>query len=188
MNAPENRDTDFSWREFIYSHNGELLGAYGNFVNRTLKFIEKSFEGQVPQAEIDGNMRKHTIQLFNVVENLIEAGHFKQALEAIFEYIRAANRYFDEQQPWLQVKENVEAGNQTLATCVYMIANLGQLLHPFLPFSAEKVRKMVGIHELMWHEQVELPASISEVAPLFERLDVELIEEEFQKLVKDSNN
>lgn len=49
VNAPENRDTDFSWREFIYSHNSELLGAYGNFVNRTLKFIEKYYDGIVPQ-------------------------------------------------------------------------------------------------------------------------------------------
>lgn len=88
MNAPENRDTDFSWREFIYSHNSELLGAYGNFVNRTLKFIEKSFASQVPQAEVDSNIRKQTIQLFNEAGRLIEGGHFKQALEAIFEYIR----------------------------------------------------------------------------------------------------
>ena len=117
---------------------------------------------------------------------LIESGHFKQALESIFEYIRGANRYFDEQQPWLQVKDNVGAGNHTLATCVYIIANLGQLLHPFLPFSAEKVRNMLGIDEMMWHEQVELPKTIQDVTPLFERLDIELIEEEYQKLVRDS--
>ena len=180
MNAPENRDTDFSWREFIYSHNGELLGAYGNFVNRTLKFIEKSFACQVPQAEVDSDIRKQTVQLFNEAGVLIEGGHFKQALESIFEYIRGANRYFDEQQPWLQVKENVEAGNRTLATCVYIIANLGQLLHPFLPFSAKKVRNMLGIKEMMWHEQVDLPKLIQEVTPLFERLDIERIDEEYQ--------
>ncbi len=117
---------------------------------------------------------------------LIEGGRFKQALETIFEYIRGANRYFDEQQPWLQVKENVEAGNCTLATCVYIIANLGQLLQPFLPFSAAKVRDMLGIDEIMWHEQVELPKTIEDITPLFERLDIELIEEEYQKLVRDS--
>ncbi len=186
MNAPENRDTDFSWREFIYSHNGELLGAYGNFVNRTLKFIEKSFDGQVPQVDVDGSVRKQTIQLFSDVGVAIEAGHFKQALEGVFAYIRAANRYFDEQQPWLQVKDNLEDCHQTLATCVYMIANLGQVLQPFLPFSTEKIRNMLGITELLWHEQVELPKSITEVTPLFERLDVGLIEEEYQKLVNDS--
>ena len=92
----------------------------------------------MPQAEIDAIIRKNTIQLFNDVGILIEAGHFKQALEAIFEYIRAANRYFDEQQPWLQVKKNIEGGNQTLATCVYIIANLGQLLQPFYRFQLRR--------------------------------------------------
>lgn len=53
VNAPENRDTDFSWREFIYSHNSELLGAYGNFVNRILKFIEKYYGGIMPKGSID---------------------------------------------------------------------------------------------------------------------------------------
>lgn len=135
---------------------------------------------------IDGDVRKQTIRLFSEAGIEIEAGHFKQALEAIFEYIRAANRYFDEQQPWLQVKEDVAAGNQTLATCVYIIANLSQLLQPFLPFCSEKIREMLGVKEVMWYEQVELPSVIGEVTPLFDRLDVGPIEEEYQKLVNDS--
>lgn len=57
VNAPENRDTDFSWREFIYSHNSELLGAYGNFVNRTLKFIEKYYGGIVPKGSIEVELK-----------------------------------------------------------------------------------------------------------------------------------
>ena len=66
-NAPENRDADFSWREFIYSHNSELLGAYGNFVNRTLKFIEKSYDGVVPSAEIEPELRSTVSELYNIV-------------------------------------------------------------------------------------------------------------------------
>ncbi|GLC89507.1 methionine--tRNA ligase [Lysinibacillus piscis] len=186
MNAPENRDTDFSWREFVYSHNGELLGAYGNFVNRTLKFLEKSFDSQVPQVAVDGVIRQETRQLFQEVGYTIEQGHFKQALEQVFDYIRAANRYFDAKQPWLQVKEDRQAGNQTLATCVYMIANLSQLLHPFLPFSAEKINKMLGIQEIAWHEQTNLPFYVQEVVPLFERLDVGVIDEEYERLVNNA--
>ena len=186
MNAPENRDTDFSWREFIYSHNGELLGAYGNFVNRTLKFLEKSFESRVPQVSVDKEVKQRTVKLFIDASQLIEGGHFKQALEGVFDYIRAANRYFDEQQPWIQVKEDTAAGDVTLATCVYIIANLGQLLQPFLPFSAGKIRDMLNMETVVWHEQVELPLVIGEVMPLFERLDVGLIEEEYNKLVDGS--
>ncbi|KOS66914.1 methionyl-tRNA synthetase [Lysinibacillus contaminans] len=186
MNAPENRDTDFSWREFIYSHNGELLGAYGNFVNRTLKFLEKSFESKVPQVSVDRDVQERTVKLFVDAGQQIEGGHFKQALEGVFEYIRAANRYFDEQQPWIQVKEDTVAGDVTLATCVYIIANLGQLLQPFLPFSAGKIRDMLDVKEVVWHEQVVLPLVIDEVSPLFERIDVGMIEEEYNKLVDSS--
>ncbi|MFJ7951057.1 methionine--tRNA ligase [Lysinibacillus sp. NPDC096418] len=186
INAPENRDTDFSWREFIYSHNGELLGAYGNFVNRILKFLEKSFESKVPQASVDKDVKQRTLKLFVDAGQQIEGGHFKQALEEIFDYIRAANRYFDEQQPWIQVKDDTAGGDVTLVTCVYIIANLGQLLQPFLPFSAEKIRGMLDVEKVEWAEQIELPLKIGKVAPLFERIDVGMIEEEYNKLVNDS--
>ncbi|MEO4055003.1 methionine--tRNA ligase [Solibacillus sp. CAU 1738] len=186
VNAPENRDTDFSWREFIYSHNGELLGAYGNFVNRTLKFIEKSFDGVVPTGEFDAEIRYITTELYTKVGELIEQGHFKVALDEVFGYIRSSNRYFDEQQPWIQVKDDVEKGNDTLATCTYIIANLAQLLHPFLPFSTQKIREMLQIDVIEWQEQTQLPKTLFEVTPLFERLDTALIEEEYNALVNGS--
>jgi len=186
INAPENRDTDFSWREFIYSHNGELLGAYGNFVNRTLKFIEKSFGGRIPQVEVETQIKENTIELFNTSGDLIENGHFKKAIEGIFQYIRGANRYFDEQQPWIQIKDNPIKGDVTLATCTYIISNLAQLLQPFLPFSSEKIRKMLGILTVEWHEQSQLPCKIESVLPLFDRLDIHLIEEEYNHLVNSS--
>lgn len=183
VNAPENRDADFSWREFIYSHNGELLGAYGNFVNRTLKFIEKSFEGIVPNRKIDEAIRQQTVRLYESVGTLIEKGHFKEALEQVFYYIRGANRYFDEQQPWLQVKGNVDAGKQTLATCTYIIANLAQLLQPFLPFSTEKIRTMLQIETIEWQEQISQPTHLQSITPLFERIDIAQIEEEYNTLI-----
>lgn len=182
-NAPENRDADFSWREFIYSHNGELLGAYGNFVNRTLKFIEKSFDGIVPNGEIDKVIRQRTVALYGSVGTLIEQGHFKEALEQVFNYVRAANRYFDEQQPWLQVKDNAGGASQTIATCTYIIANLAQLLQPFLPFSTEKIRAMLQIEEIEWREQTVVQVRLQAVTALFERIDVARIEEEYNTLI-----
>jgi methionyl-tRNA synthetase len=187
INAPENRDTDFSWREFIYSHNSELLGAYGNFVNRTLKFIEKSFDKQIPKGILNTSIKLQTQKLYDEVAIAIEQGHFKAPLEEIFSYIRAANKYFDEQQPWLQVKDDEVGCANTLATCVYIIANLSQLLEPFIPFSTKKIRDMLGITNVSWHELVELPTSIQYVEPLFERLDIALIDEEYQHLISQSN-
>ncbi|WP_397536506.1 methionine--tRNA ligase [Rummeliibacillus pycnus] len=186
INAPENRDTDFSWREFIYSHNGELLGAYGNFVNRTLKFIEKSFEGNIPVGVIDLEIQNQTLKLYTEVGRQIEDGHFKRALEEIFEYIRRANKFFDEKQPWIQIKQNLIEGKNTLYTCCYIILNLSQLLQPFLPFSTDKIKKMLGIDVIEWKEQTNIPPRISHVIPLFERLDTCLIDEEYNRLVNHS--
>ena len=136
INAPETRDADFSWREFIYSHNSELLGAFANFVNRTLKFIEKSFDRKVPQAIINQQMQQQVVNLYTTVGVQIEDGHSKQALDMLFEFIRSANRYFDEQQPWRTIHEQPEKCSETLATCVFIIQNLSQLLQPFLPFAS----------------------------------------------------
>ena len=134
-NGPEKRDTDFSWREFIHSHNGELLGAFGNLVNRTLAFIGKSFKGQVPEGEWNEDWAKTTENLYRHAGALIEEGCLKEAIEPIFQYVRQANKYFDEQKPWVQIKEDREACGRTLHTCAQIIANLANLLQPFVPFS-----------------------------------------------------
>jgi methionyl-tRNA synthetase len=179
INAPENRDTDFSWREFIYSHNSELLGAYGNFVNRTLKFIEKRYNGEIPAGTIDSNLEEKITALYKRVDDLIEAAHFKAALEDIFAFIRTANKFFDEQQPWKQTNSDLD---NILATSVYIIANLAQLLAPFLPFSSFKVQKFLGIKNISWNPIHVFGGKINELQPLFERIDVARIAEELERL------
>ena len=82
-NGPEKRDTDFSWREFIHSHNGEPLGAFGNFVNRTLVFVNKSFEGKVPEGCISEEWQSRVEALYREAGALIEGGRLKEALELI---------------------------------------------------------------------------------------------------------
>lgn len=187
-NAPENRDADFSWREFVYSHNSELLGAYGNFVNRTLKFVEKSFNGVTPSAIVNNQIRENVIRLYEEVGKLISAGYFKKALEEIFSFIRFANRYFDERKPWIQIKQNVKACEETIANCVYIIANLVQLLHPFLPFSSNAIQNILGIKSLTWQEIGDSSYELLKVEVLFERIEIERIEEEIQKLKESSTD
>ncbi|MEH7038989.1 methionine--tRNA ligase [Bacillus pseudomycoides] len=182
INAPENRDTDFSWREFIYSHNSELLGAYGNFVNRTLKFIEKYYDGAVPKGHINLELKERIEELYRSVGNAIEQDHFKVAVETIFETVRFANKYFDEQAPWKQREEEPVACEETIYTCVYFIVNFAQLLEPFLPFSSERVRNMLAITNTGWKCENILPERISHVQPLFERIDIKQIEKEVERL------
>ena len=186
MNAPENRDTDFSWREFIYSHNSELLGAYGNFINRTLKFIEKSYDGKLPEHEVNKEVKYSTEKLYIEVGRFIEDGHFKLALESIFGYVRSANKYFDEQKPWIQIKGDLPASGETISTCVYIIGNASQLLSPFLPISSEEVRKILSIKEFTWTPIMITKCQLPQIEPLFERIDTKTIEEEYDYLVNHS--
>ena len=181
-NAPESRDADFSWREFIYSHNSELLGAFANFVNRTLKFIEKSFNAEVPKALINESIQAKIERAYNAVGYHIESGEMKAAIEYLFEEIRSYNRYFDEEKPWVTITEKKEKCSQTLATCVYIIQNLGQLLQPFTPFACEKIAQMLGVELSSWTVLSSLPLQVQNVAPLYARIDVKQIEEELEKL------
>lgn len=184
MNAPENRDTDFSWREFIYSHNSELLGAYGNLVNRTFKFLEKSFESTVPQVEMDKNIVDQIEGLYEHVGKGIESAQLKKSLETIFEFVRSMNRYFDEREPWVKVNLDLPHAEQTLATCVLAIQNLAQLLKPFLPFGSEVIERMTGMKYDRWEIVKELPNKLADIQPLYARIDVAQIEVEVDKLKK----
>ncbi len=184
-NGPEKRDTDFSWREFIHSHNGELLGAFGNFVNRTLAFIDKSFGGRIPSGELSEEWKRATEDLYRDSGALIEEGRLKEAIELIFTYVRQANKYFDEQKPWVQIKENREACGVTLNSCVQIIANLANLLSPFIPFSCEKIRTFLTLERPSW-QLIFVPADlqVQKLELLFERIDVNRIEEELSLLEK----
>lgn len=183
INAPEKRDTDFSWREFINRHNSDLLGNFGNLVNRVLVFIRKSFDAVVPNAAIPDDIRLQILDLYNDVGSKIAAGEFKNALEQVFGLVRNTNKYFDEQQPWKQINENREACAQTLYTCVQVIANLSNLLSPFLPLTCERIREFVGIDKAEWqYIEVRPMQSVKKVEVLFDKIDKSRIEEETKKL------
>ncbi|MGN7476313.1 methionine--tRNA ligase [Solibacillus silvestris] len=182
INAPETRDADFSWREFVYSHNSELLGAFANFVNRTLKFIEKSFDSTVPEAVVDEQIKMRVDNIYIEAGESIEKGQCKNALDMIFEFIRSANRYFDEQQPWITIHEKREKCAETLVTCTFIIQNLSQLLQPFIPFGCEEIQKMLRIKENRWTTIYKLPTRLAAITPLYDRIDVKQIDVELEKL------
>ncbi|MCK5128594.1 MAG: methionine--tRNA ligase [Clostridiales bacterium] len=180
--GPEKRDADFSWREFVYSNNSELLGAYGNFVNRNLVFIKKAFDSVVPEGDIDPEIQDEIMNLFKDVGDAISEGELKTALGEIFCFIRSANKYFDEQKPWITVKEDSEKCQNTLFNCVYVICNLAVLLEPFLPFSSAKIISWFKLKRV-WREQIiKAGFVVPEPEILFERLSKELILEEVEKL------
>lgn len=181
-NGPEKKDSDFSWTEYVNNHNGELLGAYGNFINRTLTFVAKYFEGVIPEGKVSADWEKILSKLYGTTGKKIEEGNFKDVIEEIFEVVRKANKYFDEQAPWKTRTENVEACKNTLFQCVQIIANLAVVLAPFLPFSSEKVCSWLGISTSWEYKEVPSGYRIPEINILFERLDKSVIDEERAKL------
>ncbi|PLT27660.1 methionine--tRNA ligase [Peribacillus deserti] len=182
INGPEKRDADFSWREFIHSHNSELLGAYGNLVNRTFKFIEKSFGGEIEGRFTDTRLKSKISLLYQETGEKIKNGEFKSALESIFALVREANKRFDEQKPWLTVRNEQKKSKETLYESAVIIANLANLLEPFLPFSSKKVRESLSIAEPCWHWIEPHEFRLSETNPLFERIDLDKIDEEIKRL------
>ncbi|MDR1687161.1 MAG: methionine--tRNA ligase [Clostridiales bacterium] len=180
--GPEKRDTDFTWREFVNSHNGELLGAYGNFVNRTLAFISKYFNKTVPEGVTNAEISERINSLYADTGSLIEKGDTKEALDNIFTFIRFANKYFDTQKPWETRNTDIKSCKNTIFNCVQIIVNLAVLLEPFIPFSSAKIRGWLGA-ENSWRKK-EIPAGfvIPEPEILFERLDKGTAEEEVKRL------
>lgn len=184
-NGPEKRDADFSWREFINSNNGELLGAYGNLVNRTLVFIKKYFNNNIPKGGADKEIIRNIETLYNEVGSKIENGDLRSAIKQIFEFIRSINKYFDEKTPWITVNTDEDDCSNTIYNCLFSIINIANLLSPFLPSSSQKIKEWLSSEENTW-ETITLLSGIElgEFGILFERLDKKLAEKELAKLSK----
>lgn len=167
-NGPEKKDTNFTLEEFKRTHNTEILNKFGNLVNRTLKFkgIDK-----IQVAKLNENVKKEIEKTYREVANSIENLEFKQATEKVMNLVEFGNKYYDEQQPWIQKKEDIEEFNNTIYTCAVIIANLSNLFEPFMPLACEKIRKYLRISNPCWEfisleEDIDLP----NIEPLFTRI------------------
>lgn len=180
--GPEKKDADFSWREYVYSHNSELLGGYVNFVNRSFSFIRKYWDGIIPKGSTHAEIDIRTNELFVIIGTLIEKGKFKDALNEIFIFVRESNKFYDTQQPWITRTTDENFCQDTLYQCVQIIANLAVLLYPFLPFSSEKVCSWLNIDHTWEKKSVPAGYRLPETEVLFQRIDKAIIEEESAKL------
>lgn len=181
-NGPENRDTDFSWREFIKINNNELVGLFGNLINRALVFVNNNFQGNIPQGCIDRNFKDKMFNIYCNVGDKIEEGKFKEALECISSFVKSINKYFDDEKPWVTIKNNREKCAQSMYVCVQYIGNLSNLIEPFMPFTAEKIRGFLGIKEPTWMPIEIKEGKIHDIQILFERIDKSVSDEEIQRL------
>lgn len=172
INNPETRDFNFTYEGFINSINGELLGKWGNFVNRTLQFINKSFDGKLNNLKIDQAIESKLKNLYDEVGENIYNGNTKEGLSKIFEYVNYSNKYFDENEPWKLAKENINKCEEVLYNCCNIIFNINNLLKPYLFETTKKVEEYLNCNINSWNykklEKVEL---VKEINPLFIRYD-----------------
>lgn len=214
---PETSDSEFSWDDFVQRNNGELVGVWGNLAHRVLSFTHKHF-GAVPEpgelADVDRELLAKAEAAFDTVGAHLAGRRFRAALSEALNLAREANRYLEVKSPWTQIKTDRAASATSLYVALQAINALKVLLAPFLPFSAEKLHKMLGCEDQLFGnqyiEEVEaegqrysvlrydeslacghwafetLPAgrALGQPSPLFKKLDDSVIDEETARLGK----
>jgi methionyl-tRNA synthetase len=176
--APETARTMFDTNDFITRNNSELVAAFGNFVNRSLTFAQRYFDGRVPDAartEVDEAHIAAGAAAIEKMASLIEAHRYKAALEEMMAYARACNLYFDRRQPWRTRKDDMADCGAAIATCVHAVHHLAIMSRPILPKSAERILGMLNVpaEHIEWAAPKALPAGhpLGEPAILFAKLD-----------------
>ena len=146
--APETRDTEFSWEDFVERNNNELVATWGNLGNRMLSFAYKRFDGKVPEpGELDDEDRALLAKVeaaFDTIGDLYDAVHLRAALGEVLALAREANGYLDRKAPWFQIKEDRQAAATTVYVILRVIDNLKTLISPVLPHSAQKIHEYLG--------------------------------------------
>lgn len=191
VNAPETKDTDFSWKQFQNRNNDELADILGNFVNRTLTFVYRYYNGCVPSInhidKIDQKMLLTLKRAHQKIAYSIEQFKIRNGCREFMNICRYANKYFNDRAPWETRKSNPEKCANTLNICIQITKILAILMAPFLPFTSQKLIKMLNIEDrIHWDEAVEmeLPSGhrINKPTILFTKIEDSVIEEEISKL------
>ncbi len=190
-NAPESKDTDFSWRQFQSRNNDELADILGNFINRTITFVHRYFESRVPRAETlapeDQEMLDSLKRFRDEIGELLEHFHLRRGVQAFMDVCRSANKYFNDRAPWETRKSDPPACAATIYVCVEVARALALLGAPVLPDTAGKIARMTGLKELpSWDDIGETlnaaGAALPEAEILFEKIEDDVIEREAEKL------
>jgi methionyl-tRNA synthetase len=181
INMPENKDTNWLWDDFIAKNNDELVGTYGNFIHRVVTFTSKNF-GEIPKLgktdELDKKALKNIEETSKEVSALIDKCNFKQGLRAVMNLAQFGNFYFDQKQPWNLIKNDKETCKTTLHICLKIVKALAVFMAPYLPFSSDKIWKILGekdkISKQNWDialDDLKVGTALERPVPLFKKLD-----------------
>ena len=190
-NMPETGDADFSWPEFVRRNNGELVGTYGNLSHRVLTFIQRNYEGKVPEAgTIDERGRQllsETRATLDKVDGLLSRCCFRESVRAIMALAQDGNRYLDEKSPWKTFRTDRSGAGTSLYVVLTVLAGLNKMLYPFLPFSSQKLYSYLGCEGRVenggWSIQEPEPGKKLPIPePLFLKLEEKIAQEELDRM------
>ena len=178
---PTEQDTDFSWSEFEAETNSVLNDTVGNFVNRTLKLIDRYSDGRIPEDSlrpVDDRKLEEAQRLVRDYRDSFEDKNIKEALEASLELARLGDAYLSEQEPW----NNEKARGPTLQVCSRIVRGVAVTMYPFVPGSAEEMAEQLGfeLHDEEGCDEFMEPlaggimsgSEIGDPEPIFEKVDV----------------
>ncbi len=189
-NLPENKDTDFYWKEFQSRNNGELADILGNFINRTFTFAFKHFDGKVPPVYELQDIDKEMIELVKnypeKIGKLIERYKIKDAVFEMMNLARAANKYFNDSEPWITVKKDKNRCATTINICLNTIYTLAEIFEPVIPFTSQKIFNMLDAEKVRWYESGQFHLETGKVLKkpeiLFTKIEDKIIDEQLSML------
>ena len=187
---PENKDSEFTWKDFQARNNNELVAILGNFVNRTLVLIHKFFDGKVPILHQTYDLDKETLQALQEtparIEAFLENYRFREACFELMNLARVGNKYLAETEPWKTAKTDTERTATILHIAAQITANLAILMQPILPHTSQKLAKMMNLESVAWDlagsSFLEIGHHIEKAELLFEKIEDNVIELQIQKL------
>jgi methionyl-tRNA synthetase len=193
--APETKDNNFTWKDFQTKNNSELVGIFGNFINRVAVLINKFFDGKVPEGDINAPELEQISNSAIEIRNYLDKYEFRNALTAFMNLARFGNGYLQNEEPWKTFENDVEKTKNTLFIGAQIAVALGNLAEPFLPFTAQKIYEIFNVSQSDWtiiensKVLIETGHKIVEKAPLiYSKIEDKVIEAQVEKLEQTKQN
>ena len=194
-NAPENKDNDFTWKDFQAKNNNELVAIFGNFINRVVVLTNKYYDGQVPVAEEFTEVDEDTLAAIKhfpeSIGKSIQRYRFREASQELMNLARLGNKYLADEEPWKVIKVDKERVKTIMYVALQISAALAVVSEPFLPFTSDKLKKMLHIsneNDRSWNDvsekEVLLPANhqIGSAELLFSKIEDKTVTTQLEKL------
>ncbi|MBS3812386.1 methionine--tRNA ligase subunit beta, partial [Candidatus Bipolaricaulota bacterium] len=176
---PEKKDVEFSWKELDKTVNNIFIDNVSNFINRVTSFAFSKFDGSIPGAEVEGEVRKEVKDTVVRVEDMFEAGSLSGGLREICELGNYGNRYFQKKKPWDTGDVNV------VLSSLYAAKAIAIMLNPFVPSFSRDVYRIFGISDPSWDSIYQVPeGEINEPEPLLIKQDIDEIKGEYEEITK----